>query len=64
MQQIIVKKSNIKQMSQLKPKEALNGLNRLTNLTWREYPSSLIPNGIVIYGNKLKHTNEYTQLLG
>ena len=40
--------TTIKQIKFLKPIDALDALNRLTNLKWREYPSSLLPNGMVI----------------
>jgi len=40
--------TTIKQIEFLKPIDALDALNRLTSLKWREYPNSLLPDGIVI----------------
>ena len=51
-----MKNLNIKLIETLKPSEALEALNRLTNLTWSEYPHSLLPNGMVIHGNNFKYT--------
>jgi len=45
----------IKQIKKLKPIEALDALNRLTNLTWREYPNSLLPGGIVVKDMNLRN---------
>jgi|GEM_PF-6304950 len=40
--------AKVKKDKLIKPKEALDALNKLTNLVWSEYPVSLLPNGIVL----------------
>jgi hypothetical protein len=50
------KVNNIKQVERFRAKELLTSLNRLTQLTWGKYPNSLLPSGLVIYGNNYQHT--------
>jgi len=45
-----MKTTTIREIKAIKPKEALEALNRLTQLTWQEYPYSLLPNGKVLNG--------------
>lgn len=45
----------IRKIEDYRPQRAIDGLNRLTNLTWYKYPKSLLPNGLVIHGKNFKH---------